>query len=484
MYQQQHLEFIIQKAKKRLDSQEAPGCTKAGWLMITALLIESWDIYSMAFILFALKDIYEPSAWLLGFTAAGTQLGAVIGALLGGWLTDKLGRRKIFLWSMILFAIFALLQGLAPDMYWLAIIRCLAGIPVGADVANGFTYIMEVMPKGKREVMANRWQFMFALGIIVAILLVTGLVALDVHPDMIWRIVLAVPAIPACMLLFMRRELPETPAWFVERGRFIEAKQASREYYGEQDGKLLDDILPNENVQIPHPTLKETLHDLFRRPFTRRTTLFGWFSCAVQSFENYAFSFYLPLILVTIGISGQIQNNLALLVVNCIAALSAFVGPLLLPKLGHKGLSKWGFLLVSIGISISSWGVYSSSFGFITFGAALMLWGHYWDSESGMTVISLVAKPRYRGVVSGIGYTIVKVTAFITTLVFPPLFEKLGVPLASLIIAIAPFCAFLASIFLLPEVFGHAVGDEHDQPYTENSDAALPGQQSSVSPKN
>ena len=166
MYQQQHIEFIIQKAKKRLDQQEAPGCTKAGWLMITALLIESWNIYSMAFILFALKDIYEPSSWLLGFTAAGTQLGAVVGALLGGWLTDKLGRRKIFLWSMILFAIFAVLQGLAPNMYWLAIIRCLAGIPVGADVANGFTYIMEVMPKGKREVMANRWQFMFALGII------------------------------------------------------------------------------------------------------------------------------------------------------------------------------------------------------------------------------------------------------------------------------------------------------------------------------
>ena len=478
MYQQQHIEFIIQKAKKRLDQQEAPGCTKAGWLMITALLIESWDIYSMAFILFALKDIYEPSSWLLGFTAAGTQLGAVVGALLGGWLTDKLGRRKIFLWSMILFAIFAVLQGLAPNMYWLAIIRCLAGIPVGADVANGFTYIMEVMPKGKREVMANRWQFMFALGIIAAILLVTTLVALDVHPDMIWRIVLAVPAIPACLLLFMRRELPETPAWFVERGRFIEA---SREYYGEQDGRLLDDILPNENVTIADPTLKETLHDLFRRPFTRRTTLFGWFSCAVQSFENYAFSFFLPLILVTIGISGQIQNNLALLAVNCIAALSAFVGPLLLPKLGHKGLSKYGFLLVTIGISISAWGVYSSSFAFIIFGAALMLWGHYWDSESGMTVISLVAKPRYRGVASGIGYTIVKVTAFVTTLVFPALFEAVGVPVASMIIAIAPFCAFLASIFLLPEVFGHAVGDENDREHDASPAIALEGHESPAS---
>ena len=91
---------------------------------------------------------------------------------------------------------------------------------------------------------------------------------------------------------------------------------------------------------------------------------------------------FLPLILVTIGISGQIQNNLALLAVNCIAALSAFVGPLLLPKLGHKGLSKYGFLLVTIGISISAWGVYSSSVAFIIFGAALMLCGLLAEGET------------------------------------------------------------------------------------------------------
>ncbi|CAK8741985.1 Sialic acid transporter NanT [Sodalis praecaptivus] len=127
-------------------------------------------------------------------------------------MTDRFGRRKIFLASMLLFAVFAILQGLAPNIVWLAIIRCFAGIPVGADVANGFTYIMEVMPKGKREVMANRWQFMFSLGIIAAILLVTVLVVLGVEKDHLWRIVLAVPAIPAVLLLLMRRELPETPS--------------------------------------------------------------------------------------------------------------------------------------------------------------------------------------------------------------------------------------------------------------------------------
>ncbi|QWA13081.1 MFS transporter [Sodalis ligni] len=463
-------EALILLAKEKLDLKEAPGATKAGWLMITALLIESWDIYSMAFIIYALKDVYHPNSWLLGFTAAGTQLGAIIGALLGGWLTDKLGRRKIFLYSMLLFAIFAVLQGLAPNIYWLAIIRCFAGIPVGADVANGFTYLMEVMPKGRREVMANRWQFMFALGIITAILLCTILMVLGVPNNLIWRIVLAGSGPFAFLLLFLRRELPETPAWFVDRGRFIEAKQAAKKYYG----NVLEDVLPDRNVKIEETSTGEALYDLFSRDFSRRTTIFGWISCAVQSFENYAFSFYLPLILTTIGISGHIQNNLALLGVNIIAAISAFVGPLILPRLGHKKLSQFGFLFVTVGILIAAYGVFQLNFTLITGGAALMLWGHYWDAESGMTVISLVAKPKYRGVASGIGYTIVKVTAFGTTLVFPPLFDRLGVPLASAIIAIAPFIAFLAATFILPEVFGHSAGDgKNDDPVHVNSGAGV-----------
>ncbi len=136
-----------------------------------------------------------------------------------------------------------------------------------------------------------------------------------------------------------------------------------------------------------------------------------------------------------------------------------------MPRLGHKKLSQYGFLFVTIGILIAAYGVLQLNFTLITCGAALMLWGHYWDAESGMTVVSLVAKPKYRGVASGIGYTIVKVTAFVTTLVFPPLFDQLGVPLASAIIAIAPFIAFLAATFILPEVFGHAVGDgKNDDP--------------------
>ncbi len=47
---------------------------------------------------------------------------------------------------------------------WLVVVRLFLGVPLGSDISNGYTYIMESMPKGVREVMGNRWQFMFAVG--------------------------------------------------------------------------------------------------------------------------------------------------------------------------------------------------------------------------------------------------------------------------------------------------------------------------------
>ena len=447
----------IEKAKAVLDRQEAKHSSKAGWLMVTALLIESWDIYSMSFIMTHLKDVFNPSAGLLGFTSAGTQLGAIVGAILGGWLTDKYGRRNIFMASMTMFAVCAVAQGMAPSMEVLAIIRCIAGIPVGADVANGFTYMMEIMPKGKREVMANRWQFMFSLGILCAIFLVTCFELGSLNPNITWRIILAIPAIPAVLLLLARHNLPETPTWYVEHGRFVEARKVAADYYGND---CLGGIVPDNDVAIPHPTWAETVKDLFSDKFTRRSTIFAWISNFVQALENYSFSFYLPTILAGLGIATLVQNNLAMFAVYVLASISAFIGPLLLPKVGHKGLSQWGFGLVFVGILVSVIGIANSMMVVIILGSGIMLWGHYWSSESGQTVASLVAKPAYRGAASGIAYTFVKLASFVTLWVFPTLFETMGVVKADMIVMIFPAIAFLAATFVLPEVFDHAVSSD------------------------
>ncbi|WP_204250105.1 hypothetical protein [Bifidobacterium asteroides] len=92
---------------------------------------------------------------------------------------------------------------------------------------------------------------------------------------------------------------------------------------------------------------------------------------------------------------------------------------------------------MTIGILVMVFGITRTSMAIIITGSGIMLWGHYWSSESGMTIASLVAKPAYRGAASGIAYVFVKLASFLTLWVFPTLYDRLGVPKATLLIAIS-----------------------------------------------
>src|ERR1700761_2278430 len=180
----------MDRAVSYLITNYNPKGHRIGWLMMASILVEAWDLYSIAFVLIFIRDIFHPSPALLGLAAAGTQGGAIIGALLGGWLSDKIGRRAIFLSTMVMFVVLAFAQAFVPNMVWLAVIRLLLGIPLGSDISNGYTYIMEFLPKGQREVMGNRWQFMFAVGEIVALAVIAVFLVLQMPHDIIWRVTL------------------------------------------------------------------------------------------------------------------------------------------------------------------------------------------------------------------------------------------------------------------------------------------------------
>ena len=86
----------------------------------------------------------------------------------------------MFLVTMIMFIILALAQAFVPSVGWLVVVRFMLGIPLGSDISNGYTYIMESMPKGEREVMGNRWQFMFAIGEVLTL----GVIAIFLIVDL------------------------------------------------------------------------------------------------------------------------------------------------------------------------------------------------------------------------------------------------------------------------------------------------------------
>ena len=386
---------------------------------------------------------------MLGLAAAGTQGGAVIGAMLGGWLSDKIGRRAIFLSTMVMFVVFAIAQAFVPDMIWLVVVRLILGIPLGSDISNGYTYIMEYLPAGKREVMGNRWQFMFAIGEVIALAIIAIFLLLELPHDILWRVTLGLGAVPAAIIFFMRYNLPETAIWLIRRGRFREAKQVSAQMY---DDPL--DFVPNEDVPMPKPNPSAFLADIRRDPIRWRATLFGWIACFAQSCEFSTFAFYIPVLFVMVGVSGVLGTDLVTLLLYIIAAISGWVGPLITPHIGQRGLSIAGFGMVLVALLGAAAALYTSHVEVLPFAAALMLWGHYWDAENVMTIPSMVARPEYRGTASGFAYIFVKLPAFLSIFLFPVLFAAIGQANATLFTAIFPLIGLLAAIFILPEVYG------------------------------
>src|SRR5271169_5266582 len=439
----------IESAVRYLVKNYSPKGNRVGWLMMASILVEAWDLYSIAFVLIFIREQYNPDPLLLGLAAAGTQGGALVGSLIGGWLSDKIGRRVMFLSTMIMFIILAIIQAFVTSVGWLVVVRLFLGIPLGSDISNGYTYIMESMPKGKREVMGNRWQFMFAIGEVLTLAVIAVFIIADFSHELIWRVTLGLGALPAFIILVMRHDLPETAVWLIRKGRFQEAKQVSQKMFGDNL-----EMLPNQDVAVPKARPTAFLAEIRKDPIRWRATLYGWVACFAQGSEFSTFAFYLPVLFAMVGVSTVLGNDLVTMALYVIAAISGWVGPLLTPKIGQRGISIAGFAIVLASLLVAAWALYTHNTMVLPFAAAVMLWGHYWDASNCMTIPTLVARPEYRATASGFAYMFVKFPSFMAIFLFPVVFAAIGQANATLLVAVFPLIGLLAAIFILPEVYG------------------------------
>ena len=453
---QQELRKLSDEAAAHVLSMEGTQSgTRTGWLMITTILIEAWDLYSISFLLIFVKDEFKPSAPLLGLTSASVQLGALIGAMIGGWAADRLGRRKVFLTTMASFVVLAIVQAFARSMWDLVIIRFMLGIPLGSDIATGYTYIMESMPKGKREVMGNRWQGMFGLGEVSCIIVVTIMYLSGMDHGLLWRIGLALGAVPALILLLLRLDVPDTALSLVQAGKFKQAKKVAKEMFNDPLN-----MLPDEDYRIPRPRTRDFLADIWKDPVRKRASIFAWISNAMQGIEFSAFGFYLPVILLLSGVSGVAGTNFFIAAIYIIATISGFVAPVITPKLGHRGISQWGFGGACLSLVAAALFLHLDWRLLVPVAAAALMWCHYWAASNGMTICSMVAPSRYKATASGFGYMFVKLPNFLTIFLFPVVFEHLGIPLSTALVSLSSLTGFLAARFILPEVYGYI---EHEK---------------------
>ena len=161
-----------------------------------------------------IQSLWNLSAAMHGFAMASALYGTVLGSLLGGWPTDRFGRRATLLWIGVLYFVSAVWSGLATDVYSFIIARFIGGLGVGISTVAAPLYISEIAPAERRGRLAGMFQFNIVFGILVAFLSNALIAGVGEHD---WRWMLGVAAFPALLYTVLCFGIPESPRWLIGR---------------------------------------------------------------------------------------------------------------------------------------------------------------------------------------------------------------------------------------------------------------------------
>src|SRR6478752_855281 len=199
-------------------------------------------------------DTLHLSSANLGAVASFYVVGAVVGALVFGWITDRHGRRLVFYVTLIVYLSGVLLSAFAWEFWSFAIFRMITGLGIGGEYAAVNSAIDELIPakyRGRVDLIVNGSFWLGAAGgaLAVPFLLDQRLFA----PDIGWRLGFGIGAVLGLGILLLRRFVPESPRWLVTHGQNEQAERTVRKI--EQDvaeATGQHPPVPKESIEV-HP---------------------------------------------------------------------------------------------------------------------------------------------------------------------------------------------------------------------------------------
>jgi MFS family permease len=288
-------------------------------------------------------------------------VGEVIGALVFGRMSDSLGRRRLFMWTLAVYLIGTALTAATQKgggwIVYLYATRVIAGMGIGGEYAAINSAIDEMMParyRGRTDVWINGTYWLGAIiGTIATFLLLSS-----VRTGAGWRIAWLVGPALAFVILFVRRNLPESPRWLITHGREAEAEESIRriEEAALRDGQHLDPVPDSAAITIV-PEKRYGYLTLLRvafRYYPQRAIL-GATLMITQSFLYNAIFFTYALVLTNFY---HVSNNMVPLY-GLAFAVGNLAGPLLLGHLfdtvGRKKMISGTYLISGAMLCFSAW---------------------------------------------------------------------------------------------------------------------------------
>ncbi|MEM0142909.1 MAG: MFS transporter [Candidatus Parvarchaeum sp.] len=442
--------------KQSVKNVHVPSRSIITTLSAMGYFLDGYDlsVISVFTLVLVTYKIFQYSAFTESFVSGSALLGAFVGAVLFGHYADRIGRRYLYIFDLIFFAIFALLSAFSTNIIEMIIFRFFVGWGVGADYALSPVYTTEMYPNKKRGA-GYGWVWTFwSIGAASAFIL--GFAFFLINPLTSWRWALALGAIPAVITIILRTRMPESARWqIMDKGK---AADKTIRTVAEKIGLTQQDIkaILAERQKEANITAG-SLAALFKGEYGKRTAVV-WIQWIVYDLASYGIGLYAPLILKSLGVAGSTSLLYSFMFYMPIGFLGAFGAVMLNDRIGRRPLQALGFAGMALAMLlffIASTAVASVAItiGIIAFILDYGLGNLGPGNTMGLYAIELLPT-KLRSSSMGGATGITRVASFISAFLFPYLTLTLGkASFFAVLLALMVF-VFFFTVFFTPETKG------------------------------
>jgi len=306
--------------------------------------------------------------------------GTVLGAMFGGWPTERFGRRKTLLWIGVLYFVSAVCSGIATDEYFFMVARFIGGLGVGIATVASPLYISEISPPKLRGRLAGMFQFNIVFGILIAFVS-NFLLKQCLSEEIAWRWMLGVEAFPALLYTVLCFRIPESPRWLIVHGGQREA--------GAEVFRKINPTASESEINGVVDTVAASVGDRktaakFVTARLRIPILLAFLIAAFNQLSGInAILYFAPRLLGLAGVSNTLAASIGIGVTNLVFTL---VGLWLIDKLGRRTLLYIGSLGYIASLAICA-------FAFLTYPAFHVVSGAI-DVEKSAEKVIKIGKPE------------------------------------------------------------------------------------------
>jgi putative MFS transporter len=310
------------------------------WLVGAGMFFDGYDLYIAGGVLAStVQTKFSTVPQNLQFISL-TFVGMTLGALITGFVGDRMGRRFTYQINLLIFGLASLAAAFAQDMNQLIACRFVQGLGLGAEIVVGYSTLTEFVPPRTR----GRWLSMMAF-LVVAGFPVTALLGYLIIPNFGWRPMFVIAGIGSLVVWYLRKNLPESPRWLESQGRTAEAEalmQSIEKEVAASSGPLPPVVVPAQVAQV-------AAMDMLKPPLLQRLLVGCWVLITINTLI-FGFVIFLPQFFLRQGLT--ITNSLAYTLVLSIGSLvGCAVGAYLSDAIGRR----WSIIGASVVTIVSGY---------------------------------------------------------------------------------------------------------------------------------